>query len=158
MLLKVLSLLCLLCIATGFHSTVMGLQQLRRRSVQTQSLQRFASMSDELTKGEPQDIKTTRVSGALAETGNQKLQSKKGIIKRALLSSLVFSLMAFGAHEVAHAGILETLQEKAASSGFLQAFLLIFVSEIGDKTFFIAGLLAAKYSRLISFTGSIGNF
>ena len=37
----------------------------------------------------------------------------------------------------------------------MQSFLLIFVSEIGDKTFFIAGLLAAKYSRLISFTGSI---
>jgi putative Ca2+/H+ antiporter (TMEM165/GDT1 family) len=31
------------------------------------------------------------------------------------------------------------------------------VSEIGDKTFFIAGLLAAKYSRFIAFTGSVGN-
>ena len=41
------------------------------------------------------------------------------------------------------------------SSGFVQSFLLIFVSEIGDKTFFIAGLLAAKYGRLISFGGSI---
>jgi putative Ca2+/H+ antiporter (TMEM165/GDT1 family) len=30
------------------------------------------------------------------------------------------------------------------------------VSEIGDKTFFIAGLLAAKYSRFISFVGSMG--
>lgn len=40
--------------------------------------------------------------------------------------------------------------------GFLQSFLLIFISEIGDKTFFIAGLLAAKYGRFISFTGSIG--
>lgn len=35
-------------------------------------------------------------------------------------------------------------------------FLLIFVSEIGDKTFFIAGLLAAKYSRVIAFLGSMG--
>ena len=41
-------------------------------------------------------------------------------------------------------------------SGFIQSFLLIFVSEIGDKTFFIAGLLAAKYGRAISFLGSIG--
>ena len=31
----------------------------------------------------------------------------------------------------------------------------MFVSEIGDKTFFIAGLLAMKTSRLISFTGSM---
>lgn len=30
------------------------------------------------------------------------------------------------------------------TSGFLAAFSLIFLSEIGDKTFFIAGLLAAK--------------
>lgn len=36
-----------------------------------------------------------------------------------------------------------------------QAFSLVFVSEIGDKTFFIAGLLAMKTSRLISFTGSM---
>lgn len=44
---------------------------------------------------------------------------------------------------------------KLAASGFLQAFSLVFVSEIGDKTFFIAGLLAMKTSRLISFTGSM---
>jgi putative Ca2+/H+ antiporter (TMEM165/GDT1 family) len=41
-------------------------------------------------------------------------------------------------------------------TGFYQAFSLVFVSEIGDKTFFIAGLLAAKFSRLISFVGSMG--
>ena len=40
-------------------------------------------------------------------------------------------------------------------SGFIQSFLLIFLSEIGDKTFFIAALLAAKYGRSISFSGSI---
>lgn len=40
-------------------------------------------------------------------------------------------------------------------TGFYQAFTLVFLSEIGDKTFFIAGLLAMKTSRLISFVGSI---
>eukprot|EP01031_Cornospumella_fuschlensis_P038043 gene38043-46224_t len=44
----------------------------------------------------------------------------------------------------------------AADQGFLQSFLLIFVSELGDKTFFIAALLAAKYGKLVSFTGSMG--
>jgi putative Ca2+/H+ antiporter (TMEM165/GDT1 family) len=39
-------------------------------------------------------------------------------------------------------------------SGFLGAFSLIFVSEIGDKTFFIAGLLAAKVGRMRSLVGS----
>jgi len=32
----------------------------------------------------------------------------------------------------------------------------VFVSEIGDKTFFIAGLLSMKISRLASFVGALG--
>ncbi|CAM9530275.1 unnamed protein product [Choristocarpus tenellus] len=48
------------------------------------------------------------------------------------------------------------LVDRLSSSGFFQAFSLVFVSEIGDKTFFIAALLAAKMTRLISFTGSVG--
>jgi len=40
-------------------------------------------------------------------------------------------------------------------TGFYQAFSLVFLSEIGDKTFFIAGLLAMKTSRFISFFGSM---
>eukprot|EP00904_Undaria_pinnatifida_P005919 jgi/Undpi1/2457/HiC_scaffold_13.g05837.m1 len=49
-----------------------------------------------------------------------------------------------------------TLMDRLTTSGFFQAFSLVFVSEIGDKTFFIAALLAAKTSRLISFAGSVG--
>lgn len=41
-------------------------------------------------------------------------------------------------------------------TGFYQAFSLVFLSEIGDKTFFIAGLLSMKTNRFISFVGSIG--
>lgn len=37
-----------------------------------------------------------------------------------------------------------------------QAFLLIFFSELGDKTFFIAALLAARNSAPIVFTGTFG--
>merc|ERR1712127_14701 len=46
--------------------------------------------------------------------------------------------------------------EGLTGSGFYQAFSLVFLSEIGDKTFFVAALLAAKISRLISFIGSLG--
>ena len=42
-----------------------------------------------------------------------------------------------------------------AQTGFYQAFVLVFLSELGDKTFFIAGLLAMKTSRLVSFVGSV---
>jgi len=47
------------------------------------------------------------------------------------------------------------LTENFADTGFYQAFSLVFVSEIGDKTFFIAGLLAAQSGRLLSWVGSI---
>lgn len=47
------------------------------------------------------------------------------------------------------------ISKTAHDSGFVESFLLIFVSEIGDKTFFIAGLLAAKYGKLLSFAGSM---
>eukprot|EP00252_Welwitschia_mirabilis_P028001 TRINITY_DN9901_c0_g1_i1.p1 TRINITY_DN9901_c0_g1~~TRINITY_DN9901_c0_g1_i1.p1 ORF type:complete len:342 (-),score=73.62 TRINITY_DN9901_c0_g1_i1:408-1433(-) len=41
-------------------------------------------------------------------------------------------------------------------SGFTAAFTLIFVSEIGDKTFFIAALLAMQYSKGLVLLGSMG--
>ncbi|XP_042065141.1 protein PAM71-homolog, chloroplastic-like isoform X2 [Salvia splendens] len=43
-----------------------------------------------------------------------------------------------------------------AKSGFTAAFSLIFVSEIGDKTFFIAALLAMQYDKLLVLLGSVG--
>lgn len=38
--------------------------------------------------------------------------------------------------------------------GFVSGFLLIFFSEIGDKTFFIALLLALKQPKTIVFVGT----
>lgn len=49
-----------------------------------------------------------------------------------------------------------TFMDGIAETGFYQAFSLVFVSEIGDKTFFIAGLLAMKVGRFVSLVGSIG--
>lgn len=40
--------------------------------------------------------------------------------------------------------------------GFVQALLLIFFSEIGDKTFFIALLLALQQPRRLVFVGTFG--
>jgi putative Ca2+/H+ antiporter (TMEM165/GDT1 family) len=42
-----------------------------------------------------------------------------------------------------------------ADNGFVQSFLLVFLSELGDKTFFLAALSAAKYGRFITLTSSI---
>lgn len=40
-------------------------------------------------------------------------------------------------------------------SGLLASFSLIFLSELGDKTFFIAALLAMRLGRGIAFAGSL---
>lgn len=68
------------------------------------------------------------------------------------------SLIACPDHATAHT--YASLQEYVASSplgksGCLAAFALIFLSEIGDKTFFIAALLAMRVGKWLSFTGSV---
>lgn len=79
-----------------------------------------------------------------------------------VVAPLAVAALALAVHpDAAHAlgdgsSLTSAIADKVTSSGFLQAWSLIFVSEIGDKTFFIAGLLAMKTSRLISFAGSIG--
>lgn len=40
-------------------------------------------------------------------------------------------------------------------NGFLSSFLMILVSEIGDKTFFIACLMAINYNRFTVYTGAL---
>jgi len=40
-------------------------------------------------------------------------------------------------------------------SGFIAALCLIFLSEIGDKTFFICAILAMRLGRLVSFLGTV---
>ncbi|KAI5058678.1 hypothetical protein GOP47_0026848 [Adiantum capillus-veneris] len=44
--------------------------------------------------------------------------------------------------------------DAVAKSGFAAAFALIFVSEIGDKTFFIAALLAMRHAKSLVLLGS----
>jgi Ca2+/H+ antiporter, TMEM165/GDT1 family len=41
--------------------------------------------------------------------------------------------------------------------GFLQAFAIIILSEIGDKTFLIAAILAMRHPRLVVFAGAFGS-
>lgn len=63
---------------------------------------------------------------------------------------LVFSLITFVK------GGPSSILAAIAKSGFTAAFSLIFVSEIGDKTFFIAALLAMQYERGLVLLGSMG--
>ncbi|PON85020.1 GDT1-like protein [Trema orientale] len=62
---------------------------------------------------------------------------------------LLFSLIAFVK------GGPSSVLAAIAKSGFTAAFSLIFVSEIGDKTFFIAALLAMQYEKGLVLLGSM---
>lgn len=64
--------------------------------------------------------------------------------------AFVFSLIAFVK------GGPSSVLAAIAKSGFTAAFTLIFVSEIGDKTFFIAALLAMQYEKGLVLLGSMG--
>ncbi|WCJ26398.1 GDT1-like protein 1 chloroplastic [Euphorbia peplus] len=85
--------------------------------------------------------------------------SHGGLLKFALL----FGYLTFQGSQQALAGTDLGLQLNPylgdlgdISTGFASAFLLIFFSELGDKTFFIAALLAARNSAATVFVGTFG--
>jgi putative Ca2+/H+ antiporter (TMEM165/GDT1 family) len=90
---------------------------------------------------------------------NIQIHSTFSYLRKFILPALALLLPALFVCNAAHAvPVVETfssVSQTASESGFVQSFLLIFVSEIGDKTFFIAALLAAKYGKFISFLGSM---
>ncbi|GAB5368310.1 hypothetical protein AAMO2058_001308500 [Amorphochlora amoebiformis] len=95
--------------------------------------------------------------------GNQKIRSRARQAFAAVATLAVAGLMAIapGSLISAHAAG-DVVASSAAgmggplvSGGFVQALSLVFASEIGDKTFFIAALLAMRASRLLAFGGSM---
>ena len=113
--------------------------------------------SEEHNQDIPINAKSAEVVDGNSDSSNiSNTLLKIGRIALPALAITAASLLYGQPAMAATSELYESLKAQVNDSGFLQAFLLIFVSEIGDKTFFIAGLLAAKYGRLISFTGSIG--
>lgn len=74
------------------------------------------------------------------------------LLQVAMVAVGVAAILAGGA-TVAQGGPAALLSA-FTKSGFTAAFSLIFVSEIGDKTFFIAALLAMRHSRLMVLAGA----
>ena len=79
----------------------------------------------------------------------------------ALACAASLAALVAGAAPALASDLASSAAETAAASGsltdgFLSAFLLIFFSEIGDKTFFIAVLLATQQSKGSVFAGTFG--
>lgn len=86
------------------------------------------------------------------------LHSRKktfAVASAALIAASAFAQPSLAIMESSTA-MASNLMNDLYATGFYQAFSLVFVSEIGDKTFFIAGILAAKLGRFISLVGSVG--
>ena len=75
---------------------------------------------------------------------------------RANLKPLLPLALAAGAVLTPTAAHAATSMASIADTAWAQALSLIFVSELGDKTFFIAALLAARASKLLTFAGCAG--
>mmetsp|Transcript_9360 Transcript_9360/g.13903 ORF Transcript_9360/g.13903 Transcript_9360/m.13903 type:complete len:357 (-) Transcript_9360:69-1139(-) len=122
----------------------------------------FGSKTDEMSPKESDD----NTSISLSSIPSWINENKKGIVASAAImtavaltlpsASFATSLAEVGTNGEALAASASTVMDKFAATGFYQAFSLVFLSEIGDKTFFIAGLLAMKTSRFVSLVGSVG--
>ncbi|WVZ84025.1 hypothetical protein U9M48_031107, partial [Paspalum notatum var. saurae] len=98
--------------------------------------------------GEHLDKSATRDSNKQTKplSGSHNLQSVGAVL---LLCTLATGFLVF------FKGQTSAVVDMLAKSGFTAAFALIFVSEIGDKTFFIAALLAMQYQRALVLLGSM---
>ena len=90
--------------------------------------------------------------------------SSSSFLARTAGTLAVLAALAAGGVALAQGGALPALvptvkqylsSSVLAKSGFFAAFSLIFASEIGDKTFFIAALLAMRCGKWVSFVGSV---
>ena len=94
----------------------------------------------------------------LALTGDVSRRPSPAV---ALACAASLAALGAGAAPALASDLASSAAETAAASGsltdgFLSAFLLIFFSEIGDKTFFIAVLLATQQSKGSVFAGTFG--
>jgi len=137
----------------SYHSTA---QMNRQPSIQFRKtkLAVYNKESSSIDRSDDDDANPNKLLGI----GKRTLASAAMVATLAILSyptlshAVDVSAIASGAAATKVDGIMASLAE----TGFYQAFSLVFVSEIGDKTFFMAGLLAMKTSKLISFVGSMG--
>ena len=73
-----------------------------------------------------------------------------------LLTSFATGVDQASASDLVSSASATAAESGSLTDGFLSAFLLIFFSEIGDKTFFIAVLLATQQSKSSVFLGTFG--
>ncbi|KAM0938426.1 putative Gdt1 family protein [Dioscorea sansibarensis] len=99
-------------------------------------------------------------SGCQENSGFSLSDVYNGIKFAALCGFLAFQGSSYAVADMEFTGGIQAISYLGdlgdLSTGFASAFLLIFFSELGDKTFFIAALLAARNSGAVVFVGTFG--
>lgn len=94
------------------------------------------------------------LAAARSDGASRSVATAAGVLA---LAGLAVAPDAFAASVAAIADATEAVEGTGGLlDGFLQAFLLIFFSEIGDKTFFIAVILATQQDKATVFAGTFG--
>jgi hypothetical protein len=101
------------------------------------------------------DTRTLMAATAIVTAGALALPSASYADITAITGGAMGLASGFSGDAVALASATTQMMQSLTETGFYQAFSLVFLSEIGDKTFFMAGLLAMKTSKFISFVGSM---
>ncbi|KAJ8499615.1 hypothetical protein OPV22_010167 [Ensete ventricosum] len=95
------------------------------------------------------------MDGSTIENPSKYQKSLSGVHYQLSIAGVLFVCAIAFALVVSLKGGPSALIAALAKSGFTAAFTLIFVSEIGDKTFFIAALLAMQYDKAMVLFGSM---
>ena len=108
---------------------------------------------DRLSESDPKDDEDDSGNNQNREKSKSFLSSKEfnyvvlGLLGACTLLYLILNQVA--------PGTSDRLSDWVISSGFLHSYILILASSIGDKTFFITALIAAKFGKCVAFTGSV---
>ena len=106
------------------------------------------------SEGEPEN-NNGNGSNNITEPNKNDDEEKQSLLNLTTAAVGVAAVAALGLGAATTAGGVESLLG-LVTGGFSAAFSLIFVSELGDKTFFIAALLAMRRGRTAVFTGAVG--
>jgi len=138
--------LCIIGSASGFAGPQ---RQSSRIAVNIRGSLAATNPTDKFKFAEPEVIvKDEELNLPLATKLNNNLRTRITSVAVPAVASVV--LIGFAA--TSYSLWVEIFKD----TGFYQAFSLVFLSELGDKSFFVTALLAAKLSRVVSFVGSFG--
>ena len=89
-------------------------------------------------------------------TGDGAAPKRKATGKSAVVLAVVLAVLSWAGYLLTQNTVVgQAAYQTLAKTGFTAAFALIFVSELGDKTFFIAALLAMRLGRFTVLTGAV---